>query len=71
MANINFLGKEVTLKSLSIGDIMEFQKKDIESFETVVEIASKATGVSVDEIKSADLQYIEDLGKVVEAVMGK
>ena len=68
---MQFLGKEIELKKLTIGDILIYQKKDLNDFNTVIEMVSKTTGISEEEIKNADLKYLDDIEKVTKELLGK
>ena len=68
---MKFLGKEIQLKKLTIGDIIEYQKKDLNDFSTVISMVSKATGISEQDIKNADAKYLDDIKNVTEELLGK
>jgi hypothetical protein len=63
-------GKDVTIKNLTIGDILEIQNSDLSEIEKSVMIISKGTGLSIDEIKNADLSYIDDFAKATDLILG-
>jgi DNA-binding transcriptional regulator WhiA len=68
MQTINAFGKQITIKPLTIGDTLEIETVD-NPIEKSLYIIAKATGLSVDEIKNADIKYVKDIEKITKIIM--